>query len=116
MDEGFKVISRKTISQWAGKPILADFTEPKWMPKGFDEGLLRRSLLKDLDEGLLRRSSTNDLGEGGIFEGLKLVDSIININLHCNFSYMHFWTKTIQREILRDCFLISYSSFSSFSS
>ena len=85
-------------------------------PNGLDEGLQRRRSPKDLDEGLLRRGSTNVLGEGGISEGLKSVDSIININLYCNFSYVHFWTKTIQREILRDCFLISYSSFSSFSS
>ena len=44
-----------------------------------------KSSAKDLDEGILRRSSTNDLGEGGISEGLKSVDSIININLYCNF-------------------------------
>ena len=53
--------------------------------KDLDEVLLRRRSPKDLDEGLLRRSWTNDLGEGGISEGLKSVECIININLHCNF-------------------------------
>ena len=55
------------------------------MLKGVDESLLRRRSPKDLDEGLLQRRLTNDLREGGISEGLKSVECIININLHCNF-------------------------------
>ena len=90
------------------------------MPKGLAEGSQRRSSAKELDEWSWRRSSAKDLanglGEGGVSEGLKSVDSIINIKLHCNFPHMHFWTKTVEREILRDLFLISYSSFNSFSS
>ena len=57
------------------------------LPKDLDEGLQRRRSPKDLVEGLLRRSSMDDLGKGGISEGLKSVDSIINISLHCNFSH-----------------------------
>ena len=76
-------------------------------PKDLDDGLLRRRSPKGLDDGLLRMSSTNDLGKSGISEGLKSVDSIINIDLHCNFQIFTFWTKTIQREIYRDYFLIS---------
>ena len=55
------------------------------MLKGVDESVLRRRSPKDVDEGLLRKRLTNNLREGGISEGLKLVECIININLHCNF-------------------------------
>ena len=59
--------------------------------------------MKELDEWYWRRFSAkglaNDLGEGGAPEGLKSVDSIINMKLHCIFPYMYFWTKTVEREI-----------------
>ena len=71
-------------------------------PKDVDEGLGRRSSAEDsaevLDERLRRRRGS---------EGSKSVDFVINIDLHCNFHRFTFWTKTIQREIYRDYFLIS---------
>ena len=79
--------------------------------KVFCEGCSRRSSGKDvaegLDEGLRRRSWMNDFDEGEVSEGSKSVDFIINSDLHCNLHIFTFWTKTIQREIYRDYFLIS---------
>ena len=60
------------------------------MSKDLDEALLRRTLPKDLDEGLLRRTTPKDLDEGGASEGSKSVDYIINVDLHCNFYWIHF--------------------------
>ena len=118
MDEGTNVISPKMISIWAVRPVLIDLAEdPKSrkMPKDFDEGRRRRISTKGVAEGLGRRSSAEDSAEvlderlrrrrGS--EGSKSVDFVINIDLHCKLWIITFWTQKIQREIYRDCFLIS---------
>ena len=84
-------------------------------PKDFDEGRRRRTWTKGVAEGLGRRSSAEDSAEvlderlrrrrGS--EGSKSVDFVINIDLHCKLFIITFWTQKIQREIYRDCFLIS---------
>ena len=107
--------SAKDVAEGLGRKTSA---------KDVAEGLGRRTSAKDVAEGLGRSSSAKDSAEalderlrrrrGN--EGSKSVDFVINIDFHCKLFIFTFWTQKIQREIYRDYFLISYSSFSSLSS